>query len=709
MVETNLELIKAAENGEIAKIEKLHAEGVNLNITDQHGRTALMLAAKKGHLEIVKFLVNNGADVNLQSQGGWTALSYASNGGHIRVAEFLENITISKLNRNQKLSSISNFLKILNMNISDDALKALILTIAIVDLGSAYMLYSYQQLLSVWAMAGLLLLMLISFLSLFFLNVFSLERSSSKIVLQIIAILSVILLIYSISYDWSIISRNAFINLGLPTLAALLSSIILSVFNIVINKKMSKIGFYLLFIIFASIMTGVAFFVMSSHASSYGAVDEAIYNYYSAYLTTHLQNPYTTSMEPIYLNYHITPVPTVNGSYDFYYGYPPLSFIPFLPLVPFWPVSAFAFKLFTIFVSSFAALIAYYKFRPNGYAILPLFVFMAFSYSSVAVPNTYLAVSIFLVLAFITMTKRRFISSGILMGAAISIHQTSWFAIPFFFIYCYNRFGKDAFFKQSASALAIFVILSLPFILTGTYISNIFGLLGRSNTFYGLNVADFLIGFFPVPNITLLILSVSVFSLSIILYYFYNRSLFLFLPLIPAFIFLLSWKGVINYSLPYMILFIVVASTADNKSFDDRLQDKRPMPIAIAGLTIMLIALIFYFHGQYAQSPAMIASPYSMNFSSTSNTGNAVIYSFEISIINNLDSNQTPLIFLFSSNPYGYYWAPTANVTLAPGRGGILTTYYNITTTNKTNLGIILIDKNAVNLTLVDLCKFKHC
>ena len=58
----------------------------NLNATNQHDETALMLAAISNQLELAKVLIERGADVN---KSGWTPLHYAATHGHREMMRLL--------------------------------------------------------------------------------------------------------------------------------------------------------------------------------------------------------------------------------------------------------------------------------------------------------------------------------------------------------------------------------------------------------------------------------------------------------------------------------------------------------------------------------------------------------------------------------------------------------------------------------------------
>ena len=101
-------LLTAAENGINKAVQFLLDMGVNIDVVDSNGRTALMLASKAGHEEIVEtllsmrasgsqdghswvgqILLKEGADPNIWNKDGATALMYASHNGHSEVVEIL--------------------------------------------------------------------------------------------------------------------------------------------------------------------------------------------------------------------------------------------------------------------------------------------------------------------------------------------------------------------------------------------------------------------------------------------------------------------------------------------------------------------------------------------------------------------------------------------------------------------------------------------
>ena len=69
--------------GHMGIIVEIIKYGVDVNIQNKYGRTALMWAAWNEHMETCKFLIENGADVNLQEDLGETALMYSVGDGYI--------------------------------------------------------------------------------------------------------------------------------------------------------------------------------------------------------------------------------------------------------------------------------------------------------------------------------------------------------------------------------------------------------------------------------------------------------------------------------------------------------------------------------------------------------------------------------------------------------------------------------------------------
>ena len=98
-----LALLEAVTAGNNEAVEfLLQLETVNIDHTNERGRTALMLACVSGHEDIVHSLLSAGANVNIQNNKGWTALMIASEHNHISIIHMLlqanANPHLNKLN-----------------------------------------------------------------------------------------------------------------------------------------------------------------------------------------------------------------------------------------------------------------------------------------------------------------------------------------------------------------------------------------------------------------------------------------------------------------------------------------------------------------------------------------------------------------------------------------------------------------------------------
>ncbi len=85
----NEELIRAADNGNLAGVKKALKEGADPNFRDKEGETPLIEATEAGNLLAVKELVKKGAKLNLQDDEGETALHEAIEEGHKDIVKYL--------------------------------------------------------------------------------------------------------------------------------------------------------------------------------------------------------------------------------------------------------------------------------------------------------------------------------------------------------------------------------------------------------------------------------------------------------------------------------------------------------------------------------------------------------------------------------------------------------------------------------------------
>jgi ankyrin repeat protein len=79
----------AARNGNIELLDAFYQAGLDKNVADNKGYTALILTAYHGHKEAVSFLLNAGANPCQEDNKGNTALMGAIFKGHLSVAKTL--------------------------------------------------------------------------------------------------------------------------------------------------------------------------------------------------------------------------------------------------------------------------------------------------------------------------------------------------------------------------------------------------------------------------------------------------------------------------------------------------------------------------------------------------------------------------------------------------------------------------------------------
>ncbi|KAG8008768.1 Ankyrin-3, partial [Nibea albiflora] len=81
--------LRSARAGNLEKALDYLKNGVDINICNQKGNTALHIASLAGQTDVVKELVTHNANVNAQSQNGFTPLYMAAQENHMDVVQFL--------------------------------------------------------------------------------------------------------------------------------------------------------------------------------------------------------------------------------------------------------------------------------------------------------------------------------------------------------------------------------------------------------------------------------------------------------------------------------------------------------------------------------------------------------------------------------------------------------------------------------------------
>lgn len=92
-------LLRAVSRKKTEKAFKLIKAGVDLEVVNYYGSTALVLAAMDGLTDVVQALINAAANVNVVTTFGQTPLFFAVCGNHTKIAEMLieagANVSVS--------------------------------------------------------------------------------------------------------------------------------------------------------------------------------------------------------------------------------------------------------------------------------------------------------------------------------------------------------------------------------------------------------------------------------------------------------------------------------------------------------------------------------------------------------------------------------------------------------------------------------------
>jgi hypothetical protein len=84
-----MDLIDAAENGDIRLVQELLDSGADINFQNIDGNTALMMASAWGYTEMGRLLLEKGADYNIRDNDGSTPLMIAAYEGDTEMVQLL--------------------------------------------------------------------------------------------------------------------------------------------------------------------------------------------------------------------------------------------------------------------------------------------------------------------------------------------------------------------------------------------------------------------------------------------------------------------------------------------------------------------------------------------------------------------------------------------------------------------------------------------
>ena len=543
--------------------------------------------------------------------------------------------------------------------------KQLFLCFGIILLSITYVFYKpafffpvlYEWLL--FSKVGLLLLGVIAIISailLFFAYRIKDSKHSERIlkswmyVLAILVVLGLMLLIFGI---WAIAT-------------------IITMAGVVITAKLAKrpesYKFYVIVVV--GILLTVALtsiFLINRKGFGPNGVDENTYMYYASYLFLHGMNPYTGSMQNAVTNYNVTPTIRLDGTKEYPYIFPALSFIATLFIPAIGAYSVYYFIAILAFLTVFSAFLVYYKSGYKEIVLLPLMIWVLITFIGIVTIGQYMAVSLFLLIAY--MERKNLVLSGILLGLAISTIQLAWFALPFFLIVILNEQGKKNLFKYVAVSLFVFLLINGYFLILSPkqFVGDLFTIFGSAKVVpSGPNLMNILLPLYTVPIWYNTAIAIILLLTSIMLFYFYTDTLKVFLALVPMFIFFASWQNLASYGLSFMPLLIVIVLIKE-KGTKDRIKSKNPLYFTFIFITVFAIILLLIAHFSYTQENTLSINSVKPVVQNYSSTNNCTISHLVVNLTNNGNSYENVSFFLLNRYPKKYEFVLAPNLTgIAP-------------------------------------------
>ncbi len=296
-----------------------------------------------------------------------------------------------------------------------------------------------------------------------------------------------------------------------------------------------------------------------------GITDEMYIDIYSAKTILNGINPYGLKIPigsfiangvPIYFL-----TPTMNGSYINSLEYPALSF---LILIPFIIFNINPVLLPVLFSSILTIIIAVRYFKSSISYVTPL----ATALSLINLNVIFFSLSgmndvvwaVFLSLSIVFIGKK--FTGGIFYGLSIAFKQVPFILFPFLIVYIYKTYGMKKALYFIISAILVFMIFNLPFIIwnPGTYIHSVISPESASLIGIGFGPSQFAFaGYAPFVNNYVFGVAAVVFILVALALYYINFEKYKYaLTAIPLIFFLFNYRLLENYVLFWPIISLLM-------------------------------------------------------------------------------------------------------------------------------------------------------
>jgi len=550
--------------------------------------------------------------------------------------------------------------------------KLVFLSIGIADILLSYVVFTSQQYFSFIAMlcligiigSGILLLLMPYYCE------FDADKNSrSPIFLIALSAISVILIIYEAYFDLispNISSYNAF------DLFLIFTAICIFIFGAYLIKRLSSetSRHYLPIIASVIILSALIFSIQLYRISNsrWSGSDEVLFNFYAYSIFLHGNNPYQSTMSPVLKSYNTDPTLLLNGSCECSYDYPALSFL--LPGTIGLVIGNYIYAvIFLTLLLAVAVAFLLYRSGKGPFALLPIAVwFSAFLYTVQAPLGQLVAVSLFLLMAYIYRSKP--ILSSVFLGLAASTHQISWIALPFFLVMMLRHSGKAAVFKSILAVLGLFLIANGYFIALSpsAAISNMLNLFFTRLQFNGPSIMQLFVAFYPTTYWYASFAIMSTVAVSLVLFYLYTNTLRPLVAIVPIAIFFLSWRNLFSYSFVFIPLLIAIYYSENEDKITDLLKNKRPIIYGLAFLLLLCTAVLLYSHGIYSRSNLLKITNLAIVAQKNATFGQ-ITSPIIVNVSNNADKPETIFFYVVSRSPSSIQWFYGSPAETIPAHG----------------------------------------